>query len=444
MTRKFSLWRILAVLLTLSLLAAACGDDDDDTPDTSDDSSADDTGADDTGDAGDDDSNDDTGDDDSSADDGGDDGAADGGDAAEICAFTEAGPVTIVHLTDISGESPTAIDDFWNGSQLAAAELNAACGEGSVELERIPTDFSVDGLEPNLLEAQEREPTAIISQGSSSQMTLNNLVDEGGIPVLWPVGTATGLIDGENGSEWSWMVRVVNDTQGKAWGTHIANSGFESVWLECVQTQLGVSGCGEAEPILNDAGIAIAGRSDSAFDESDFTTSMVDLEAAGADVVLLAQFPSPLLAFAQQMEDNGLLDDAVMFGSTSTEVVYRALSPAQQDNMIALADCNPREDDPEANDAFNAEYDIDMSSLAAVAYDAVYLVADAAGRTGGTDPASIAEGLSSTSWDGVCQDYFDSGSHALAHRMVVTGFDGGVITTEAEYQLNDRGDGLAG
>jgi len=437
MLKKHLFSRILALMAAFTLIAAACGDDDSESSDETTMTAAPDGDGDDDA-SGDDTSGDDTNGDDASGDD------TSGDDAGGICAFTDSGPITIVHLTEIAGESPTAIDDFWNGSTLAADVINAECGDGSVVLERIPADFSVAGLEPKLLEAQEREPTAIISQGSSSQITLNGVVDEGGIPVLWPVGTATGLADAENGSEWAWMIRVVNDTQGEAWGRHLVNEGYTSVWLECVETQLGVSGCGAATPILEAGDVAIAGRSDSAYNESDFTGSIVDLQAAGADAVVLAQFPSPLIAFAQQMEDNDALNDAVMFGSTSTEVVYRALSPAQQDNIIALADCNPREDDPEANASFNGEYGIDMSSLAAVAYDAVFLVADAAGRTGGTDPDSIAEGLSSTSWAGVCQEYFDSGSHALAHRMVVTSFGGGVITTEAEYAINDRGDALAG
>lgn len=400
------LW--LLVLAALALVAAACGDDDDD------DQSSGTTEATESGEP------------------------TESGDG-DICSV---GEVSIVHLTDIVGESDSAIDDFWNGSRFAAAEINEQCGEEIVNLERIPTDFSVEGMEPNLLEAQEMEPTAIIGQGSSSQIALNNIVDEGEIPVLWPVGTASGLLDGENGSEWAWMVRVINDTQGAVWGTHLVELGVESVWLECVQTQLGVSGCGTAEPILEDAGIAIAGRNDSATDESDFTQSILDLRAADADAVMLAQFPRPAIAFAQQMEDNDALD-TLMFGSTSTEVIYQALSPAQQDATIGLADCNPREDDPDANTAYGAEYDADMTSLAAVAYDSVYLVVDAAARQGSTEPNAVAEGLSSTEWDGVCQDYFDSGTHALAHRMVVTSFGGGEITTEAEYELNDSGDGVA-
>lgn len=406
--------RWVLVLTVFAALVAACGDDDDPTAsdDTAEDGAAED------------------------GDGGGDDAPSGGGD---IC---DAEPVSIVHLTDVVGESDTAIDDFWNGSSFAADEINGECGSEIVSIERIPTDFSVEGFEAKLLEALEQEPTAIIGQGSSSQISLNSIVDEGGIPLLWPVGTETGLLEGENGSEWAWMVRVVNDTQGLAWGTHLASLDIERVWLECVQTQLGVSGCGQAEPILEEAGIEVVGRNDSAPDESDFTQSILDLTAADADAVLLAQFPRPTIAFAQQMEDANALD-TMLFGSTSTEVIYQALSGPQQDATIALADCNPREDDPEANEAYTAEFDADMTSLAAVAYDSVYLVVDAAARQGGTDPDSIAEGLSTTEWDGVCQDYYDSGSHALAHRLVVTSFTGGEITTEAEYQLNDTGNGLA-
>lgn len=350
--------------------------------------------------------------------------------------------VTIVHLTDVVGESDSAIDDFWNGSSLAADTINAECGSEVVSLERIPTDFSVEGAESRILEAQEMQPTAIIGQGSSSQLTLNSVVDQGGIPVLWPVGTETAMLDDEDGSEWAWMTRVVNDTQGLVWGTHIAGMGAERVWLECIQTQLGVSGCGKAEPILQEAGVEIVGRNDSAADESDFTQSILDLTAADADTVLLAQFPRPQIAFAQQMQDNDALD-VTMVGSTSTEAIYQALSPAQQDATLGLADCNPRERDPEVNEVYNQAYGLDMTSLAAVAYDSVHLVMDAAARQGGTSPDQIAAGLSSTSWEGVCQDYFDSGTHALAHQMVVTSFAGGEITTEATYQLNDAGNALA-
>ena len=364
--------------------------------------------------------------------------------SSDLCAAADVGEVKIVHLTDVVGESNTAIDDFWNGSQLAAKEINDECGKEVVSLERVPTDFSVAGFQASFLTALEKEPTAIISQGSSSQMAEAGLVTEGEVPVLWPVGTASALLENENGSEYGWMTRVVNDTQGQVWGEHLVKIGAENVWLECVQTQLGVSGCGEATPILEENDVAIAGRADSAFDASDFTTSILDLEQANADYVLLAQFPRPTIAFAQQMQDNGALAATKMFGSTSTEVVYKAMSPEQQDAMIALADCNPRDDDPDANAAYQAEYGTDMSSLAAVTYDSVYMIVDSVIRAGSVTPTDVNTAMADVQWEGACQDYYNGGTHALAHSMVVTSFTGGVIKTEATYELNAAGDGLAG
>ena len=373
----------------------------------------------------------------------GDGGNGGNGEGGDICAAAEAGPVVIVHMTEISGDSPLALDDYWNGSSMAADDINEQCGEEVVDLQRLPTDFTVEDAEAKLLEAQEQEPAAIIGPGSSSQVVVNPIVDEGGIPMLWPVGTAEGVVDGENGSEWAWMSRPVNDTQGYVWGQYLVEQGKERVWLECVQTQLGVSGCGGAEEVLEANDVEIVGRNDAGFDESDFTASIVDLEAGEADAAVIAQFPEPQLAFTQQLEENGLLDQVTPFGGSSTELVFQAMSPEAQAATLGQADCNPREDDPELNERFEERYDGTVfTTLAAASYDAVFLIVDSVARTGGTDPDSVAEGLSTTQWEGLCQDYFDSGNHALAHKVLITSFAGGVITTEATYELDEAGTGL--
>jgi ABC-type branched-subunit amino acid transport system substrate-binding protein len=371
----------------------------------------------------------------------GDDGDGGGGD---ICAAADAGPVVVVHMTEIAGDAPLALDDYWNGSSMAADDINEQCGEEVVDLQRLPTDFTVEDAEAKLLEAQEQEPAAIIGPGSSSQVVVNPIVDEGGIPMLWPVGTGEGVLDGENGSEWAWMSRPINDTQGYVWGQYLVEQGKERVWLECVQTQLGVSGCGGAAEVLEANGVEIVGRNDAAFDESDFTSSVVDLEAGDADAAVIAQFPEPQLAFTQQLEENDLLDQVTPFGGSSTELVFQAMSPEAQAATLGQADCNPREDDPELNGRYEERYDgAVFTTLAAASYDAVFLIVDAVARTGGTDPDSVAEGLSTTEWEGLCQDYFDNGNHALAHKVLITSFADGVITTEATYELDDDGTGLA-
>ena len=51
----------------------------------------------------------------------------------------------------------------------------------------------------------------------------------------------------------------------------------------------------------------------------------------------------------------------------------------------------------------------------------------------------MAAGISSTNWSGVCQDYFDSGNHALAHNTIMADFKGGVINTIGDVPLDDTG-----
>ena len=200
--------------------------------------------------------------------------------SSDLCAAADVGEVKIVHLTDVVGESNTAIDDFWNGSQLAAKEINDECGKEVVSLERVPTDFSVAGFQASFLTALEMEPTAIISQGSSSQMAEAGLVTEGQVPSC---GRRHGL--GAARERERLGVRLDDPGgqrhPGSGLGRAPGRDRAENVWLECVQTQLGVSGCGEATPILEENDVAIAGRADSAFDASDFTTSILDLEQAG-------------------------------------------------------------------------------------------------------------------------------------------------------------------
>ena len=115
------------------------------------------------------------------------------------------------------------------------------------------------------------------------------------------------------------------------------------------------------------------------------------------------------------------------------------MSEAGLDNVVAQLDCNPREDDPDVNTMYNDAYGQDMTGLAATMFDSVFIVVDAVARQGGTSPDEVAAGISSTNWGGVCQDYFDSGNHALAHNTVMADFKGGVINTIGDVPLDETG-----
>ena len=327
-------WRFLIVILAVfGLVAAACGNDDDGggaQNDTGGETDGDtggetdgDTGGETDGDTGGETDGDTEGETDgdtggeTDGDTGGDDMMVGGLDVGAVCGAADAGPVDIVVLAEIAGESPQAISDFWWGAELAQQIINDTCGGEVVALERISTGFLVDESEPNLLEAQEKEPTAILGLVSSSQAALASVIDEGGIPHIYQVGTGSMLEGGENFTEWAWPARPINDTQGLVYGSYMVDQGFTKVALACVETQFGISGCDAATQVVEDAGGEVVLRRSHAFDETDFSGFIVDAQAAGAETVGMLTFPGPQLALTGQLEDNGALESIVPIGGAS-------------------------------------------------------------------------------------------------------------------------------
>ena len=52
--------------------------------------------------------------------------------------------------------------------------------------------------------------------------------------------------------------------------------------------------------------------------------------------------------------------------------------------------------------------------------------------------------MADVQWEGACQDYYNGGTHALAHSMVVTSFAGASSRPRPPTSSNAAGDGLAG
>ena len=360
----------------------------------------------------------------------------------ELCAAGDNGAIKIGILSQIKGESPTAIDDLFFGAKMAVDELNTLCAKPVAELTRYPADFTADSLEQELLKAQEAKEVVILGGSSSAQLAKNNVVTEGKIPVLWPVGASQGVKGGASYSDFAYLMRPVNDVSGELWAQYAVDSGAKKVFMECITTPLGVNGCKNAEDVLKAAGVEIVGRADSAPDASDFTNSATKIKETGADYVIVAQFPKPMIAFAKALEDNGV-QNVTMIGGASTELIYKALTPWAQEHTVGISDCAPLESQPAVAAAYAAMFDgKEMNSLSATTYDSVHLALDAVIRAGSSDPAKVNEAIGSTQWKGVCHEYRNNGSHAMAHQDLILSFKDGKPLTVKTYELNDDGTAL--
>ena len=140
---KHRLLRLMAVLLALSMIAAACGDDDDDgSADTDDSGSETDDGG-----------SDDGGSDDGGSDDGDDAGSDDGGEAEEASGVIEFAAGTSVDVgecpedwSDTTGADGDEIRVGWTGPQSGQLAAFGAIGEGmGMYFEYINATDPVDG-----------------------------------------------------------------------------------------------------------------------------------------------------------------------------------------------------------------------------------------------------------------------------------------------------------
>lgn len=106
--------------------------------------------------------------------------------------------------------------------------------------------------------------------------------------------------------------------------------GSPNVGLECVETPFGENGCDNAAGAVEANGGTVVGRRPHPIDASDFTSSIVDMHAAGAVAMALFTSPSPHITFMKQLEENEGLAIQVV-GGASSELIYGAHSPAQRE-----------------------------------------------------------------------------------------------------------------
>jgi len=396
-----------AALVALTLMAAACGDDDD--GDTA------------------------------SQPDG--DGSEAGGGELQLD-----DPVKVVLLAETTGESEAAVPFLADGAQMAIDELNEAGGVGGqdVEYERVSAPLDGAQAETALLTAVEEEPTAMLGLPSSGQvLAVAQRVGDAQIPMLYDA-TAEQVLVGSDDSianDYGFLLRPPQREVSAALVQFVAEGlGVENIGLVCANNPFGDAGCGVAEDTAEELGVDIVARESVEQDDTDFTGTVVELRDAGAEAVVSYVFPNAVGAIHNALADNDL-DVPHISGSSSLIAFTGAITSGNFDNLYGVDDCAPgAEDDAAANEwaaAFEEEFGYPANYLAAEAYDGVRLIAAAVEAAGSSDPGDVRDAIAEISYDGVCDDYRGEPSQGLNHKLVAVSFAGERISAEETYELDD-------
>jgi branched-chain amino acid transport system substrate-binding protein len=161
-----------------------------------------------------------------------------------------------------------------------------------------------------------------------------------------------------------------------------------------------------AERLAGDYGLEIAAEETYGPGETTVTPQLTRIRNAGVDAVLFCGFGAPSVAVTRAYAQLGM--EARLYhthGSCSKQFVEGAGAAAEGVRLpcaaLVVADQLP-EDDPQKAvttayaATYRAAYGEDVSTFGGHAYDALFLLIDAAERAGSTDPAAVRQALEQT------------------------------------------------
>jgi branched-chain amino acid transport system substrate-binding protein len=356
------------------------------------------------------------------------------------------GPILIGGIHPLTGGLAADGIQMDNAIQMAIAELNAAGGVlDGVEFEYLSSD-STGAADVGQTEAERLvgEGAAAIICCFQSAVTSNvaAIAERDGVPLVIDVAVADAILD--QGYEYTFRLQPNATSMGVNGAQFLAelaeNSGEEIGSV--VYLYEGTTGFGDSvrAAFVEEAdalGIEVLEEIGYApFEVTDLTTEMTRINSLEPDaLVVTGDYNDGLLA-ARNAEEVGL-DVKVVYGIAQGTYDQPQFVADAGDLAECFYDTNYHWDasDPAAatvRDSFQGEYGEEMRTSAVLAYQAMYIIADAVERAGSSDPAAIRDALAETNYADHILPYsgaisFDeTGENVVASPVVMQVQDGAV------------------
>lgn len=185
------------------------------------------------------------------------------------------------------------------------------------------------------------------------------------------------------------------------------------------------------------------------FDVTDVTADILEMQ--GSDAIVDWSYPNQMALGIRTAIQNGLGEIPYIGGPSASIVNSRELVPAEaQKNLFGAQSCDPRTDSRdyvrEWAQRYEEQFDEAPDYSSPSVYDAVFFVKLAVETAGTLDPEAIAAAMSEITLDEgtMCAtSYHNDGRNQLSHEAVVMSFTDGVPTQQRQFTADDlEGHGL--
>jgi branched-chain amino acid transport system substrate-binding protein len=323
----------------------------------------------------------------------------------------EEGAIKVGHITPLTGAIAAygvAVD---NGVSLAVAEINAAGGVLGRPIEVITRDNQFDVAETvsafNALLGE--DVVAIIGAIASSRTSaITSLANDEGIVLITATSTADTITEAD---DYVFRACFKDSFQGRMCAAFAAAQGWTKAAILYANGDAYSSGLRDAfVAAAPDYGIEIvAEQSTSDTMAVDFSSQLATIAASGAEVLFAPYYYDTvgpkIIPQAREAGYEGAIIGADGFDGTQDVAVGDLTA---YENVYFTNHYSP-EDPSEKVQNFIAAYTEaygaeSLNALAALAYDAMYMVAQAIETAGSTDRAAIRDAMSGMHYVGVTGD----------------------------------------
>jgi branched-chain amino acid transport system substrate-binding protein len=352
-------------------------------------------------------------------------------------------PVKIIGLWEVKGESTNAIANFEDAAQFVVAEINAAGGIGGqpIQYQRIKMPLDAAGFEQATLQAIDAKPNAMIGFVSSNQIIAEApkikdakipVITETAAPQIFLNCTGTGCV----GNDYVFVGRPDNAKQANVTAQFAIDTFHpKTAALQCVNTAFGAASCTAYHAVLDPAGVKVVAEEKNETSDTDFSAQVLAIKEANPDVVLDAQFPNPLVPFANQLIENGVKVPHLDGSSSGLAMASGNVSADAAGQLYGLDDCVPALEKPDFSAKFKAKYGYDANYQVGETYDLFYTVKAAIEQAGSADPTAIQQALKTANYTGVCGTFKTDAANAMNHKTVVLSYKGGTPKIEKTVTL---------
>lgn len=327
--------------------------------------------------------------------------------------------------TAVTGNFPLAGERTLQGVDLAVEEINAAGGVLGKKLTYIYEDDGNDATTAvNVVtKLLNEDVVAVIGPHTTGNtLAVQSLYAEAGMP-FFSGGTGVKL-ENEMDNKYFHRIRPSDSICGAiAAKFAVENLGAKKVGVDYNNNDFGTGGRDVVVATLQELGVEYVEVAHNSGD-TDMTTQLMNLQAAGVDAVILWTDDAEDVVTARQAYELGLDIPFITSAGVVMQQVLDQMEPEYVEGWYSATDFVPANDDPVVKtfvEAFNAKYGIDPELYASAYYGTVKALAAAIEIAGSTDHEAVNEALTQIKDLPAPTGTMTYGAHGnMIHSLVIT------------------------